>query len=165
MTDTSSTLHMIYGNIASGKSTLSAELGQSEQVVVISEDTWLQALYGDEMRTIADYLRCSGRLHTAMGPHVVAMLNAGLSVVLDFPANTVEQRLWMRGMLQETHAAHVLHVLDVPEEVCLARLRARNAEGAHPFAASEAQFRRISAHLAPPSPDEGFNIVVHGAAP
>ena len=53
----------------------------------------------------------------------------------------------------------------MPDEVCLARLRARNAGGAHPFAATEEQFRRITAHFAPPSPEEGFNIVTHRGAP
>lgn len=162
MPDRSPTLHMLCGKIASGKSTLAAELGRSDWCIVISEDAWLQALYAEEMREVADYMRCTSKLRSVMGRHIAALLNTGLSVVLDFPANTIEQRRWMRGILEQTRAAHVLHVLDVPDEVCLARLRARNAEGAHPFASSEAQFRRISAHLAPPSPDEGFNVVVHG---
>jgi predicted kinase len=153
---------MLYGNIASGKSTLATELGRSEGAIVIPEDSWLQALYGDELHTIADYVRLAAKLRAVMGPHVAAMLNAGLSVVLDFPANTVEQRRWMRDILAQTQADHVLHLLDVPDELCLARLRARNAQGAHPFAATEEQFRRISAHLTPPAPDERFNVVVHG---
>lgn len=162
MPNTSPTLHMFCGNIASGKSTLAAKLGRSDGVIVISEDSWLGALYGDELQTIADYVQLATKLRAVIGPHVAALLNAGLSVVLDFPANTVEQRRWMRDILASTRAAHVLHVLDVPEEVCLARLRERNAQGKHPFAATEAQFRRISAHLVPPAPDEGFNVAVHG---
>jgi hypothetical protein len=38
------------------------------------------------------------------------LLNAGVSVVLDFPANTAEQRDWMRGILNATGAAHRLHL-------------------------------------------------------
>ena len=59
-------------------------------------------------------------------------------------------------------AAHQLHVLDIPDEICLARLRKRNAEGGHAFAASEEQFRLISSHFVPPSADEQFNVVRHG---
>lgn len=62
---------------------------------------------------------------------------------------------------EETGADHQLHVLDVPEEVCIARLRARNAQGDHPFVATEEQFRQLSKHFVAPTPDEGFNIVLH----
>ncbi|HHB81721.1 MAG TPA: ATP-binding protein [Aliiroseovarius sp.] len=160
----SPTLHMLYGNIASGKSTLAAALGRSNGVVVISEDIWLHALYGDDLRSLSDYSRLSARLCSVMGRHVAEILNAGLSVVLDFPANTIEQRRWMRDILAQTRAAHLLHVLDVPEEVCLARLRERNRQGEHPFVVTEAQFRRITAHPVPPAPDEGFTVTVHGAS-
>jgi predicted kinase len=153
---------MICGRIASGKSTLAAELGRQAGTVAMSEDAWLAALYGDEMNSIADYLRCAARLRGIVGPHVSSLLNAGVSVVLDFQANTVDARDWMRRILAECDADRVLHMLDVPEEVCLSRLRARNARGDHPFAVTEEQFRRISRHFATPTPDEGFRIRRHG---
>lgn len=163
MSSKSPTLHLLCGKIASGKSTLTARLGSLDATVVIAEDDWLNALYSDEMSSISDYVRCTSKLRQIMGPHVAALLNAGISVVLDFPANTVETRDWMRGILEQTNAAHQLHVLDVPDEVCMARLNARNAHGDHPFAVTEEQFRQISSHFRAPSPDEGFDIVLHEA--
>ncbi len=154
-------LHLLCGKIASGKSTLTAQLGRLDGNIVVSEDDWLSALYSDQMSTISDYVRCASKLRGAMGPHVASLLNAGVSVVLDFPANTIKTRDWMRGILDQTNASHTLHVLDVSDEVCMARLRARNAQGDHPFAATDEQFRRVSKHFVAPSPDEGFNIVVH----
>ena len=165
MSPATPTLHLICGRIASGKSTLAAELGREAGTVVMSEDAWLAALYGDEMASIADYLRCAARLRGIVGPHVASLLKAGVSVVLDFQANTVEARDWMRGILDGTGAGHVLHLLDVPEDVCLARLQARNARRDHPFAVTEEQFRRISGHFAAPSPEEGFTIRRHGTEP
>lgn len=159
----SPTLHLLCGKIASGKSTLTAELGRAAHTVVIAEDDWLGALFADEMTTVRDYVRAAEKLRRVMGPHVTALLNAGVSVVLDFPANTVETRAWMRHVLEGTGADHVLHLLDVPDEVCLARLNARNAAGDHAFAATEAQFRQITQHFAPPTPDEGFNVLRHTA--
>ncbi|WP_092643572.1 AAA family ATPase [Jannaschia faecimaris] len=155
------TLHLLCGKIASGKSILAAELGSLDGTVVIAEDDWLNALYSEEMSSIPDYVRCTSKLRGIMGPHVASLLNAGLSVVLDFQANTIEARKWMRSVLEQTNADHQLHVLDVPDEVCLARLQARNAQGEHPFAATEQQFRQISMHFVAPSPDEGFNMVLH----
>ncbi|ARE39704.1 hypothetical protein RGUI_1563 [Rhodovulum sp. P5] len=129
---------------------------------MIAEHDWLTGHYSDQMVSIPDYVRCASKLRAIMGPHVVSLLNAGVSVVLDFPANTVETRRWMRGILDRTTASHVLHLLDVPDEVCMDRLRARNARGDHPFDVTEAQFRQINVHFAPPSPDEGFVILAHG---
>lgn len=155
------TLHLLCGKIASGKSTLAARLAQAPATVLIAEDDWLHALYADDMSSLSDYVRCAARLRAAMAPHVAALLDAGLSVVLDFPANTRETRAWMRGLLDRTGAAHVLHVLDASDAACLARLRARNAGGDHPFAATEAQFHQVSKHFVAPAPDEGFNLVIH----
>ena len=161
MTAAPPTLHMLCGKIAAGKSTLAAELGESASTVVIAEDVWLHALFADQMTSLADFMRCSALLRAIMGPHITALLNAGVSVVLDFQANTVESRAWMRGLVEATGAAHQMHVLMVPDAVCLARLRARNAAGDHPFAATEEQFHRVTSHLVLPTPDEGFEVVVH----
>jgi len=157
-------LHLLAGKICAGKSSLAAELGRQPQTVIISEDRWLAGLYREEMATIRDYVRCSARLRSVMEPHLVDLLRSGVSIVLDFPANTVANRAWMRGIIEASGCAHMLHYLDVPDDVCKARLRQRNAAGAHEFAATDAQFDRISAHFEAPAECEGFKIVRHGAA-
>ncbi len=161
MLSESPTLHMLCGKIASGKSTMAARLGAAPGTVLIAEDAWLDALFADELHSLKDYVQCSSKLRRVMGPHVVALLDAGMSVVLDFPANTVAQRAWMKEILAATEAAHQLHVFDVSDEVCLARLRARKATGDHPFAVTEAQFHQFSSHFAVPTPEEGFDLMVH----
>jgi len=161
MLSESPTLHMLCGKIASGKSTMAARLGAAPGTVLIAEDAWLDALFADELHSLNDYVRCSSKLRRVVGPHVVALLDAGMSVVLDFSANTVAQRAWMTEILAATDAAHQLHVFDVSNEVCLARLRARNATGDHPFAVTEAQFHQFSSHFAVPTPEEGFNLMMH----
>lgn len=85
-------LHFLCGKIGAGKSTLAAQLASRPRTVLISEDAWLAALYPGEIREVADYARCAGRLRQAMGGHVAALAAAGLSVVLDFPANTRASR-------------------------------------------------------------------------
>ena len=88
------TLHLLCGKIAAGKSTLAASLSAADATVLIAEDAWLKALFGAEMSSIQDYVRCLARLREAIAPHVVSLLKAGVSVVLDFPANTVLNRRW-----------------------------------------------------------------------
>ena len=153
------TLHMLCGKMAAGKSTLTAELSRMPSTVVISEDFWLRRLFGPEMKDVADYVRYSRRLRGAVAPHVQELLRIGVSVVLDFPANTLATRAWMRTLFDVAEADHCLHFLDVPDEVCKARLRARNAAGTHDFAASDAEFDLITSYFVPPSEAEGFKVV------
>jgi predicted kinase len=89
---------LLCGKIASGKSTLAHQLAEAPATLLISEDRWLAALYRDEMNSVADYVRCSAKLRAAMTPHLIALLESGLSVVLDFPANTLSLRKWMREL-------------------------------------------------------------------
>lgn len=155
------TLYLVCGKIGSGKSTLAHKLAEQPATLLISEDHWNSTLWADELKTLEDYVRLSTRLRAAMKPHIVALLKQDLSVVLDFAANTVKQRTWARSVIEAARVPHELHVLDVPDAVCLQRLRARNASGTHEFTVTDAEFAQFTRHFLPPSPDEGFNVVVH----
>ncbi|MCK0120006.1 ATP-binding protein [Loktanella sp. F6476L] len=161
MTSHRPTLHLVCGKIAAGKSTLTAALADTDQTVLMSEDVWLKTLFADEMNTLKDYVRFSARLRQVLQDHVINILNAGPSVVLDFPANTVETRVWMKEIARNADADHVLHWLDVPDAICIARMHTRNARGNHPFSVTEAQFAQVSAHFEAPRQDEGFNVQIH----
>lgn len=149
------------GKVASGKSTLAERLASQPATVLLQEDALLAELYAEEMASLKDFVRCSRRLRRAMSPHIVALLQNGLSVVLDFHANTKESRQWMKTLIDEAGCDHRLHYFDTPNEVCKARLRRRNASGAHEFAVTETEFDRITAHFEAPGEDEGFNLFVH----
>jgi len=154
-------LYLLCGKIAAGKSTFAAGLASRPATVLIVEDHWNARLFPDELKTLDDYLRCSRRLRGAMGPHVAALLREGLSVVLDFPANTRAQRCWMRGIIDEADAAHELHFFDISDETCKRRLRVRNSAGEHAFKTSAADYDLFASYFERPTPEEGFNIVVH----
>lgn len=53
----------------------------------------------------------------------------------------------MRGVFEAAGSAHRLHVLDVPDEVCLARLSARNAGGSHEYQVSAAEFAELARYF------------------
>lgn len=158
------TLHLVCGKIAAGKSTLVTELGRLPSTVVVREDYWLVRLYPGEQNSLADYVRNSTRLRSAIAPHLVDLLRNGLSVVLDFPANTPSSRAWMRTLFEGAECAHRLHYLDVPDEVCKARLRRRNENGTHEFVVSDEDFDLFTSHFVPPSTDEAFEVVLHRSA-
>jgi len=157
------TLYLLCGKIAAGKTTLARRLAAKPATLLISEDHWTSTLFPDELKTIDDYDRLSARLRAAMGPHIVGILQQGVSVVLDFPANTVEYRDWMRSLIAEAKAAHEFHWLDLPDAICMQRLQERNAGGQHPFQVSKAEFDLFTRYFVPPGSDEGFNLVVHRA--
>lgn len=161
MTTEKPKLHVICGRIAAGKSTLAAKLSQPAQTICISEDDWLSALYGKQMQTLQHYVEFSARLREIMTSHISQLLGAGMSVVLDYPANTVAHRIWMRDCAAQAEVEVLLHLLDVDDETCWRRLQDRNARGDHPFQPSRAQFEQICRHYAPPDPKEGFAIQVH----
>ena len=154
-------LHFLCGKIGAGKSTLAAALASQPGALRISEDDWLAALYPGEIHGLDDYVRCAGRLRAVVAPHVRALLDAGLTVVLDFPANTRRSRAWLRELAAASGRAHRLHFLDVPDEVCKARLRARNESGLHPYMTSEEQYDAITSYFAAPEDDEGFVVQRH----
>jgi len=153
------TLHLLCGKMAAGKSTQARKLASQPGTVLISQDEWLASLYPGELNTLEDYVRCSTRLNGVMAVHVEALLRAGLSVVLDFPANTVKSRQWMKAIFERTRVAHRLYYLDVPDAECKRRLRLRNESGSHEFAPSEADFDQFTRYFVPPAPEEGFNVI------
>jgi predicted kinase len=152
---------MVCGKIASGKSTLTAKLADAQRTILISEDIWIARLYPNEIHTLEDYVRCAARVKTVLTGHVQSLLSAGISVVLDFPFNTASTRAWGQSLFQAAGCGHRLHYLDVSDEICRSRLRARNAAGEHPFKTSDAQYELITRHFVPPSSSEGFDVVVY----
>ena len=155
------TLYLVCGKIAAGKSTLARCLTARPATLLIIQDHWMSNLFPTDVRTIDDFARLSARLRVAMAPHIVDILRQGLSVVLDFPANTVSYRNWMRSLITQADVAHELHLLDVPDTVCKERLRQRNADGEHPYQVSEATYDLFTSYFVPPGTDEDFNVVVH----
>lgn len=154
-------LYLVCGKIGAGKSTLARQLAAHPKTILVSEDDWLSQLYSDEIKNLSDYVRCTGRFRSALAGHVGALLQAGLSVVLDFPANTPDSRLWAKAIFEKAAVAHELHYLDVPDETCKTRLRERNISSSHPFTTSDDDFAEITRYFVSPAPDEGFNVIRH----
>ncbi len=155
------TLHLMCGKIASGKSTLAKTLAAEHSAILLSEDQWLSRLYPGEINSVADYLRCAQRIRAVLGPLVIDMLESGVCVVLDFPGNTGPDREWLRNLAQAAKVPHSLHYLEVDDDTCRARLHARNEQGGHDFAATDAEFDLITRYFCVPDAREGLDIVVH----
>src|SRR4051794_12634163 len=111
-------LHFICGKIASGKTNLAGKIAQESGAVIISEDLWLDRMYPNTQFTLQDYIRRSRRLRAALAPHVIELLRHGVSVVFDFGGNTPRDREWVRSIFDTAASDHLLHVLNVADDVC-----------------------------------------------
>ena len=158
-------LMFLCGKMAAGKSTLARALAEREGAVLLVQDDLLDSLYPGEIIDIPDFVRCSSRLRNALEPHVGALLAKGISVVLDFPANTKTQRAWFRGLFERAKVGHELHFVDAPDSVCKSQLkdRSRHLPPGAPWT-TDAEFDAVTAYFQPPSADEGFNVLRHERA-
>lgn len=160
------TLHFVYGKPGAGKTSLARELAASTPAVPFIEDEWLATLC-DPITTLAEYAVSARRVRTVIAPLATRILELGTSVVFDFAANTPRDRAWVRAIFEAARAEHVLHVLDVPEDECRRRVRARNdakPAGLYFGHVGDAVFDAVLPHIAPPAEAEGFTVLFHPAA-
>jgi predicted kinase len=155
-------LFFMCGKMAAGKSTLARDLARRENAILLVQDEWLEALFPGEIVEIPDYVARSRRLNAALAPHVCALLARGVSVVLDFPANTVGQRAWFRRLIDGANVEHEMHYVDAPDVVCKRQLleRSRHLPSGTPWT-TEAEFETVTRLFEAPSDAEGFTIVHH----
>lgn len=147
-------LHFLCGKIASGKSTLANKLAQQPRTILISEDEWLSTLFPQQITDLSHYIEKSRLVKNMLEAHVVKLIQAGNTVVMDFPANTPAQRSWLKSLADLADVAYVFHILDVDSKECKRRLALRNQMGGNPFKTSEAQFDLITQHFSYPSFEE-----------
>jgi predicted kinase len=158
-------LYFLCGKMAAGKTTLARELARKANAVLLVEDEFLATLYPNEIVGLADYVRCSGRVKESLEDLVCTLLLKGMSVVLDFPGNTRNQRQWFRRLLERTNAGHELHFVDAADALCKRQLKLRSRDLSDSTAfTSEQEFDAITAYFQQPAADEGFNVIVHGRA-
>ncbi|MDK1312286.1 AAA family ATPase [Pseudoalteromonas ardens] len=153
------TLYYLCGKMGAGKSTLSRQLAQDHQAVVLSEDDWLAAHYPGQINTFDDYIEKSRLIKPFIKAHVQSLLQLGLNVVMDFPANTRRQRAWFVELSETVQAEHQLYYLDVSDTQCLAQLAKRRIE--QPARAqfdNEAVFYQVSQYFEAPEASENLTL-------
>jgi len=155
------TLIFFCGKMGSGKSTKSKQVALDRNAVLLSEDEWLSSLYPNRIVSFDDYLKYSALLKPLIKTHVSNILKSGANVVMDFPANTVNQRKWFADLVSTAHAPHELIYLKVSNERCLRQIAQRRIE--QPDRANfdtESVFNEVTKYFEEPRQNEGANIHV-----
>lgn len=152
-------LFFMCGKMGAGKSTAAQALAEELQAVLISEDEWLNALYSGKIKDFEDYTQYSRQLKPLLVQHLANVLKAGADVVMDFPANTFDQRAWFLQLANEAGAEHEMLYVQVSDEVCLERLGKRRIEQPERAAFDTPEvFSLLSSLFEEPSIAEQLNI-------
>lgn len=155
-------LIFLCGKMSAGKSTLAKELAQRDNAVLLVLDDFLERLFPGQIVDIASFVTYSTRIRDALAPHICSLLSMGISVVLDFPGNTRNQRSWFRQLCQHAGAEHELHFIEASDEICKRQLRERSNELPPGTRwTSDAEFDAITAYFESPAADEHFNVIHH----
>ncbi|RMF21421.1 MAG: ATP-binding protein, partial [Cyanobacteria bacterium J083] len=153
------TLIFFCGKMGSGKSTKAIELAKEYNAILLSEDEWLSAIYPEEIKVFADYLKYSSRLKLLLKKHVQNLLNLGITVVMDYPGNTRNQRAWFKEIFSEYDIPHKLYYLEVSDELCLKQIdRRKKINPSRADFDTEEVFHQVNSYFQPPIEEEGFNI-------
>lgn len=149
------------GKMGAGKTTISRKIAQERNAVLLSEDEWLSSVYPNRIKTLADYIEYSGLLKPQIKKLVQSILVSGANVVMDFPANTIQQREWFKAIFSEIQAPHELVYIDRPDEICLEHIAKRRIEQPERAATdTEEMFVLVTKYFVAPTSDEGFNTTV-----
>ena len=157
---TQAKLYFMCGKMAAGKSTWARQLAQDHNAVLLVQDDFVAALFPDEVQDIPSFVKYSGRLKNALSSHICDLLSRGISIVLDFPGNTRNQRQWFRELVERASVEHELHYIEASDDLCKRQLRQRSE--ALPTGSAwttDAEFELITAYFQPPADDEQFNVV------
>lgn len=152
-------LHFVSGKLGSGKTTLAKKLAEQYNMLLISEDIWLEKLFPTEIVNFQNYIHYSKRLRDLLATHVVELLKIKISVIFDFAGNTPEERAWVKAIIDRAKVKHILHYIDVPDEICRIRFKKRNLqllEGSK--IVTDEEFDAINRYFIPPQPQENFNL-------
>lgn len=145
--------------MAAGKSTLAKQLSEEHNALLIREDKWLAELYPNEITNIRSYLTYSSRLKELVTPHIQQLLALNVSIILDFPANTVQQRGWFKSLYDPLEIDHILHYVEASDELCKRQLRQRSKnKPAGTAFTTDVEFDEITKYFQAPTIDEGFNL-------
>jgi predicted kinase len=148
------TLHLMCGLPCAGKTTRARELEREHAAVRLTPDEWLVRLLGRDASL--DVLRAArDPIESLMWELAERLLALGVDVVVDFGVWSRVERETFRARAARVGARSVLHYLDVPADVLVARLAERN-ERLPPgtFHIDPALLREWAKVFEPPTADE-----------
>lgn len=157
------TCHLLAGLNGAGKSTLARALA-ADGAVRLSLDAAMRTLHPALAFDDERYGELAERMRALLWSHAVAVLDADVDVVLDWNCWSAARRTRWRDAIVAAGHTPVLHHVDVPIDVAVARIRARETAGdPESHVLHEPELRAFVAIFEPPGDEraEGMRVDVH----
>jgi predicted kinase len=122
-------IHLIYGRVGAGKTTYGRKLAAERGAVFFCLDEWMAALYmmdAPSPITLDWALPRTERCEAQIWDVTRQLHERSVDVILELGFFKREQRDRWRARIAQLGAPVETHVLDVPREIRLERVRARN---------------------------------------
>ena len=158
--DSPPTVHLLCGLNGAGKTTHARRLTEERRAVRFSLDEWMLRLHAELRYDAPGYGELAERCKALIWEVARQILALDHDVILDWNGWSRARRATWRDLAREAGYGVVLHYVQVPLEVAIARADARtaaNTAGAHRLDANA--IRHLSALFEEPSGDEGMPIV------
>lgn len=123
-------VHLLYGLVGSGKTTLARELCDDGGGVRFTLDEWMLRLYPDLHFESAEYGQKAGEVRELVWTIAEQVLVAGTDAVLDWNSWSRARRRWAVQHASAIGAHVMLHRLTAPVDLASARVLERAARGA-----------------------------------
>ncbi|MEM7545590.1 MAG: ATP-binding protein [Pseudomonadota bacterium] len=160
-----STIHLIVGNVGSGKSTHAARLSAERDAHVFANDEWMRVLFFPDMPDPAPYewaLERTQRIEQVIVTEAVRLADRGMEVILDLGFFSAAQRARVSDRVREAGHAPQLHILDVDFETRWQRVEERNRGGtdSYQFPVSREVFEFCETIYETPEAEERAGAIV-----
>ncbi len=154
------TVHLLCGLNGAGKTTHARRLTEERRAVRFSLDEWMLRLHAELRYDAPGYGELAERCKALIWEVARQILALDHDVILDWNGWSRARRATWRDLAREAGYDVVLHYVQVPLDVAIARADARaaaNVAGAHRL--DPDAIRHLAALFEEPSGDEGMPIV------
>lgn len=150
-------IHLIYGRLCSGKTTLAGKLAEQERAVILSCDELMLALFPDDGLGSA-YEEISTRVREYLWKKAFELNAAQVNVVLDWGFWSRAARQDALSRCRERGIPVVRHLISIPDEEWHRRIEKRNQavrQGLRKdYLVDEGLYRKFLSRYEAPSEDE-----------
>lgn len=155
-------LHLLFGLVGSGKTTLARRLAEHTPAVRFTLDEWMMRLHPGIGLEEEAYGERAAEVRDLIGDLAEQVLRTGSDVVLDWNSWSRRRRAWAVAHARAADAEVVLHRLSTSAEESTRRARARQQSGeAFAHAVDAAGNSHLAALLEEPRAEEGLLLCAH----
>lgn len=150
-------IHLIYGKLCSGKTTLARELAQQEKGILLSCDELMLTLFPEDGLG-AEYDAISSRAKEYLWKKVFELNDIGVNVILDWGCWSRASRDEAVSRCRMRNVSVVRHLIDISDAEWRRRIEQRNQaiqQGkTQDYPVDEGLYRKFLSRYEPPSADE-----------